>query len=208
MNQNSNKYIAVSYKLYDITDGKSELLEETSIDRPFDFISGVGIALEAFEEAVLPLGEGEKFDFTLSPDKAYGEYVKERVLELDKNIFSIDGKFDSEHVTKGAVLPLQNADGNRFNGLVLDITDNNVVIDLNHPLAGKTLRFTGAIEKSREASAEEVGAYIDALKGHHCGGHCGGGCGGHCEGGCDGEHHKDGDCGCGGDGECCGGCGK
>jgi len=197
MNQNSNKYIAVSYKLYDVTDGNSELLEETSLDRPFDFISGLGIALEAFENAVTPLAQGENFDFVLSPDEAYGTYVKERVLELDKSIFSIDGKFDSDHVVKDAVLPLQNEDGMRFNGRVLDITDNTVVIDLNHPLAGKSLHFVGAVEKSREATKEEIAQYIESINGHHkC--KCGGGCG---------SKDHDGECGCNGNGECeCGGC--
>lgn len=197
MDKDSNKYIAVSYKLYDITDGKSELMEETSDDRPFDFISGLGVALETFENEVTNKSKDEKFDFSLSPEQAYGEYVLEHVLDLDKEIFTINGKFDSEHIQLGAIVPLQNADGNRFNGRVLDITDDKVKMDLNHPLAGKTLRFTGVILENREASTEEVANYMNQLHGHHCGGNCDGNCEGGCD--CNGEE---------GDKDCCGGCGN
>ncbi len=198
MDQKINKYIAVSYSLYDTTDGKSELIEQTQEGRPFDFISGLGIALEAFESQVLNLNKGDKFDFTLSPEDAYGEFVEERVVELEKQIFEIEGKFDDDHIKAGAIIPLQNADGDRFNGKVVEITDSQVKIDLNHPLAGKTLHFIGTIDESYVASNEEVGAYINKLNGGHCGGGCGncgnGGCGDGCscgEGeGCDCEKNK------------------
>ena len=50
MEQNNNKYIAASYALYDVTDGKKELVEETIEGRPFEFISGFGITIPAFEK--------------------------------------------------------------------------------------------------------------------------------------------------------------
>lgn len=202
MDKITNKYIAVSYQLFDTTKQNPVLIEETSNDAPFDFISGLGIALETFENKVINLNKGDKFEFDLTPDQAYGEFVQERVVTLDKSIFEIDGKFDSEHIVKDAIIPLQNADGNRFNGRVMEITDKNVVIDLNHPLAGKTLHFTGEIKESRIATPEEVAEYVKSLQGGHCGGGCEN-CGGHC--GEDGE--KEGGC-CGGHGDHEGGCCK
>jgi FKBP-type peptidyl-prolyl cis-trans isomerase SlyD len=71
--------------------------------------------------------------FTLTPEQAYGGYVEERVLDLDKQIFTIDGHFDSERIHKDAIVPLQNEDGNRFMGHVLDISEDKVKVDLNHP---------------------------------------------------------------------------
>ena len=44
------------------------------------------------------------------------KYVEERILDLDKSIFSINGKFDNENIFKDAIVPLQNEDGNRFMG--------------------------------------------------------------------------------------------
>lgn len=188
MNKNNNKYIAVSYKLYDITDGQSTLLEQTADDTPFDFISGLGIALETFENEITKHSKGEKCEFSLNPEQAYGEYVQAHVLDLDKEMFSIDGKFDDEHIFVDAIVPLQNADGNRFNGKVLSISDNKVKMDLNHPLAGKTLKFDVEILENREASNEEVAEYVNKLHSHHCGGNCGGDC--NCNGDC-----EDGGCG-------------
>ncbi len=187
MDKKNNKYIAASYKLYDITDGKSELLEQTSNDRPFDFISGLGVALEAFENEITKYSKGDKCEFTLTPEQAYGEYVMAHVIDLDKEMFSINGKFDDEHIFVDAIVPLQNADGNRFNGKVLEITNDKVKMDLNHPLAGKTLQFDVEILESRDASNEEVADYVNKMNGHHCGGECGGdcNCNGNCEeGGC------------------------
>ncbi len=190
----SNKFIKVSYKLYDVTDGKSELIEQTTDERQFIFVSGMGFTLPAFEEKIAPLAQGETFDFTLQPAEAYGERFDERIIELEKSIFCINGQFDAQHVQQGAVIPLQNEDGMRFNGVVVEIGDDKVKIDLNHPLAGMTLNFKGEITENREATAEEVAGMAKLMGGEgggcgHCGGHCGeGGCGeGNCgEGGCKG----------------------
>ena len=51
----SNKFISVSYQLYDITEGKSDLIEQTSDERPFIFVSGMGVTLPAFEEQIVNL---------------------------------------------------------------------------------------------------------------------------------------------------------
>lgn len=196
--EQKNKFISVSYTLYDTTGGKSELIEQTSPNRNFTFISGMGITLPAFEEAIINLGKGERFDFTLSPEDAYGEHYDQRIIDLDKSIFTINGKFDSQHVQVGAIIPLQNEDGNHFNGVVLEIGGSKVKIDLNHPLAGMTLNFKGEIAENRDATTEEMEQMMrheGGCGGCHgkCGGHCGedGHCGdgGHCgEGGCKGTH--------------------
>lgn len=195
-----NRYINASYQLYDVTDGKKELLEETSAEQPFTFISGLGLLLDAFERQVENLAEGSNFDFILSPAQAYGEYLDEHVVELPKETFYIDGHFDEKNVYQGAVIPLQNEDGNRFNGLVTELTDEVVIVDLNHALAGRTLNFVGKIIENREPTNDELSQFVSNVTGQ--GGGCG--CGGNC--GCSGE--DDGEC-CGGhhhnDGECCGG---
>ena len=57
-----NKYITVAYKLYTLTDGKKELLEEAPADHPFQFISGIGYTLERFEKEILALKKGDNFN--------------------------------------------------------------------------------------------------------------------------------------------------
>ena len=154
METKKNKFISVSYKLYAIADDKKELVEETSSDRPFQFITGFGVALDGFEMAVEVLEQGADFNFELPKELAFGDYDEKRVISLDKSVFEIDGKFDNEVVFKGARVPLQNEDGNFFMGIVLDITSDKVRIDLNSPLAGKTLNFVGKVIENREATKE------------------------------------------------------
>ncbi len=197
MDKKEYKSIAVDYKLYVIENGEKELQEETSAGNPFRFLSGFGMTIPGFENAIAPLAVGDTFDFTLSKDDAYGDYYAERVLDLDKQMFCIDGKFDDEHIYVDAIVPLQNQDGNRFMGHVLEISDSKVKMDLNHPLAGKELNFVGSVVESREATNGEIQAMINHMTGGGgCGG-CGGGCNGGCGGDCGGDCNCDGDCDCG-----------
>lgn len=192
--QTPNKYVTVAYELYTDNDkGIHELVEKAPIEHPFQFISGLSIALDSFESKILAMAEGEAFDFVLKVDEAYGPYEQDHVIELPKETFAINGRFDKDMVYPGAVLPLVNADGMRFQGLVLELKDNTVIIDLNHPLAGKDLHFKGQVVTMRDATNEEIQALIN-----HEGCNCGGDCEGGCEGGCGGHHHEH------GEGECCG----
>ncbi len=219
MNEITHKYITVAYDLFTKNDkGIAELTEQATASHPFQFISGMGVTLDAFEQNVVDLAEGEKFDFTLSVDDAYGPYVEEHVVSLNKEMFCVNGHFDSKNIYPGNIIPLVNADGNRFQGIIIEVKSDVVVVDLNHPLAGKELTFKGSIVTSRPATEDEVKGLISMMSGEggcSCG--CGseGGCGGDCGGGCDcgGEHdhhHGDGEC-CGkgsghhhGEGGCCG----
>jgi len=212
MEQTSHKRIILSYETYaDNEAGVHELLEKTSPEHPFQFITGMGLALDAFEERTASLQTGDTFDFTLTVEEAYGPYMEEHVLELGKSLFSPDGRFDAANVYPGAVVPLENADGLRFQGLVKEVRDEVVVVDLNHPWAGKALHFKGSIVEARPATDDEVTGMLNMMSGEggccgcgggdcHCGddgcggdGHCGGGheChhGHHHEGGCCGHHH-------------------
>lgn len=191
MSNTTHRYIAVSYRLY--TDGKNgkEMVEEATAERPFNFISGFGIALDAFERKLYDTQEGEDFDFTLEKEEAYGDYVQERVLDLDREIFTVDGKFDTMHIYVNAIIPLQNEDGNHFYGRVLEVGKEKVKVDLNHPLAGKTLHFIGKVLENREADEREIKTLIAQMSGSCCGSGCSGGCGGD-NGSCGGNCHCEG----------------
>jgi FKBP-type peptidyl-prolyl cis-trans isomerase SlyD len=155
------------------------------------------MTLDAFEKETEKLQTGDDFEFTLPQDQAYGEYVAERVIDIDKSIFTINNHFDHENIFKGAIVPLQNEDGNHFLGKVVEVMDDKVKMDLNHPLAGKDLTFKGKVIEARLANDKEVEGFIKHIEQHHCGCEdCEGGCGGH--DGCGGHHHDHvGSCGCG-----------
>lgn len=205
MEQMSHKYVTVAYELYsDNAKGVHELIEKAPAEHPFQFVSGLGMTLDLFEQNILACAEGETFDFTLDVEDAYGPYENERVLELDKEIFVVNGQFDSSVIYPGNFIPLVNADGVRFQGLVLEVKEDKVVVDLNHPLAGRALHFKGSVVTSREATNEEIQGMLSMMSGEGgCGCGCEGGCEGGCgcgegEGSCGGHHHEhEGGCCCG-----------
>lgn len=198
MENKTNKLIAAQYQLFTICEnGERTLVEETTKEQPFVFITGFDAALDALEERLENLNRGDKFDFELDKEKAFGEYEPSRVIELNKEMFIVDGQFDSKNIFKGAQIPLKNEDGNFFIGTVLEIGDAAVKVDLNHPLAGKKLNFKGYIIENREATKDEIKTMLSHMNGGGCGGDCGGcegGCGHH-EGGCGHHDHEDGCCG-------------
>lgn len=186
-----NDYITVAYKLY-TSDGegaKEELTEECTSAHPFMFISKLGCVLPAFEEAIAPLSAGDSFDFVIPSGQAYGDFVEDLVQEVPKSIFMVNGKFDTKHIYEGSVVPLQSEDGSRFNGVILEVKNDTVTVDLNHPYAGQDLHFVGTVVTHREATDSELTDMLNSL---------GGCCGGGCSGGCDS---------CGSEKEGCGGCG-
>ena len=133
-------------------------------------------------------------------------YSDEWKIEIPKTSFAgPDGKIREDLLVVGFTIPMLNSEGQVIQGTVAAVSDDTVTMDFNHPMAGKTLHFTGKVESVREATEKEMteglhGEYLPK-EGCHCGGHCGEGC----------------DCGCGEGGECscgegekdCGcGCGK
>lgn len=185
-----NKYITVAYKLYTVENGEKDFTEEATKEHPFQFISGLGLTLDAFEEQVKNLQKGDKFDFIIKAEDAYGEYDDEHVLDLPKHIFEVEGKFDCERIVAGAIVPLMTAEGQRINGSVVEVKSDVVVMDMNHPLAGCDLNFVGEVTESRPATSEELAEVARMMSGG-----CGCGCDS-CGGGC-GDHDCNDDCGCG-----------
>ena len=192
MKISANKFVAVTYDLYVGEGEERELMEKATREVPLKFIYGTGSMIQAFEDALMGLESGAAFDFTITPENAYGEYNEDYVLDLPKNIFEVDGKFDSEMIQEGNTVPMMDSNGNRMNGSVLEVRDDVVVMDFNHPLAGETLHFKGEVIDVHEPTAEEIAAMTAPAGGCGCGcDSCGGGCGDHEHGdscGCSGCH--------------------
>ena len=196
MENKTHRLIVVSYELYSLKDGNENFIEKTNDMQPMQLYTGCDMALPAFEKEIVRFDKDTDFKFTLTKEQAYGERDDKSILSLDKATFSPNGVFDSENIYKDAVVPLQNEEGQRFLGKVLEVSDDKVTIDLNHPLAGMDLVFHCHVFENREASEEEVKDFFEQMNQHHCGGGCGGGCGSNNEGGCGCGGHEDGEGGC------------
>jgi len=188
MDKPLSKYISVSYQLYSVSEsGEKQLEEQTQQGRPFQFVSGFGFSLDAFEQYIAGLTPGDKFDFTLPPAEAFGDYDPEGVHTMKREAFTINDHFDHENIYPGAVITLMDEEEHRFMARVEKVEEDGVTIDTNHPLAGQTLQFTGVVLENRDATKEEIQNLINQI-GHEC---CGcDDCEGH-------DHEHEGGCGCG-----------
>ncbi len=185
-----NAFVSLTYELRTEGAANGPLVEKVDTERPLKFVYGSGLMLPVFESRISNLEAGNSFEFSLTPEEAYGEYNNDAVVNIPKDVFVVNGELRTDLLKIGNHVPMMGDGGQRLDGRIMDITDTEVKMDFNHPLAGETLYFAGQILEVREATEEE-------LHPRHCGGGCGGCGGGSCGGGC-GDNASDGGCNCGG----------
>ena len=174
-----------------------QVVDHTTEERPLDYIHGTGSLLPKLEAHIEGMEPGDKFDITLSPADGYGEIDPSRIIDLPKAAFEVNGEVREDLLVPGNTIPMMNSMGGVIPGVVLEVTEDSVKMDLNHQMAGKTLHFTGKVLTVREATEKELteGLHGEFVHSCGCGGCHGSDCGG-CEGGHCGEDHGE-DCGCG-----------
>ena len=177
-----NQVVTLKYDLYvDGENGQEEMVETATVEHPLIYCHGQGMMLPEFERNMAGLNVGDTFDFRIPQELAYGEYDPDGVLALDKKMFyNGDGVFDSERVFVGNIVPMNTVDGQIIKAQIVEVNDDTVVIDLNHPLAGDNLHFVGQVLDMRPVTEGELKAM------HHKGGCCGG-CHSDCNKGCQGD---------------------
>lgn len=184
------------------------IVDHTTKERPLDYIHGTHGILPKLEAHIEGMEAGDKFTVTLAPEDAYGEVDPNKIIDLPKTAFEVNGEIREDLLVPGTRIPMMNSMGAVIPGVVLEVSENTVKMDLNSEMAGKTLHFTGEIISVREATEKELaeGLHGEFVHSNGCGGGCHGnhgGCGG-CGGGCGEGSCGEGSCGEGGCGE--GGC--
>lgn len=164
-----NSMVTLTYDLR-IDDEDMELIEKVTSEKPLQFLYGAGMMLPHFETALSGLKQGESFEIRLNHQDAYGEVNEEAIVDLPRHIFEVDGTFDAEFIKTGHSIPMMSSNGQRLNGLVLEVEENSVRMDFNHPLAGEDLYFKGEILEVRPATDEEIVRSFSANCG--CGSSC------------------------------------
>jgi len=157
-----NKVISIEYTLYDAN--TNEQLDSNVGQPALEFISGQQQIIPGLEEELVKLNIGDNADIKVEPSQAYGEYQEEAVQTLPKE------QFAGIELSKGMTLYGTGENGETVQVVVKDFTDDEVTVDYNHPLAGKTLMFTVAVLDIRDATQEEIQTGI-------VGGESAGGCG-------------------------------
>lgn len=151
MKIDNNHVVGLTYDLYVTENGEKKHVESATTENPLVFLYGVGMMLPKFEEHLSGLAVGDDYAFTLSAEDGYGEYDEAAVANLPKEMFG-----DQPLPEIGSILPLQDNNGNQFQGRVVSIVEDAVLVDLNHPMAGHELHFNGTIQEVRPATKEEL----------------------------------------------------
>lgn len=102
---------------------------------PLAYIQGEGHIVPGLEEALLGKKAGDQLDVAVPPDKGYGMPDDEARQSVPKSAFEDPSDLKPGDVVSGE------AGGQPIRALVLEVTDDEITLDLNHPLAGKTLQF-------------------------------------------------------------------
>lgn len=157
MKVEKNNVVALIYSLrIPDTDGEMDVVEVVTEEDPMYFIHGISGLPEGFEKQIEGLVAGDTFDFTVGAEDGYGEYDPEAIVDLPKSVFQTEEVNEDELLQVGNVIPMTNEDGERMHGQIVEVKDDVVIMNFNHPLAGKEMHFEGQIVSIRAATPEEI----------------------------------------------------
>jgi FKBP-type peptidyl-prolyl cis-trans isomerase SlyD len=142
-----NKVVLIDYKL---TDNAGEMIDSSEGAGPLAYLHGAGNIVEGLEEALMGKEAGDEVKASVEPAKAYGERHEDMKQDVPKDLFGgvenieVGMQFQSE-TDQGPVLVT-----------VVEISEEMVTVDGNHPLAGVHLNFDVTVREVREPTAEEL----------------------------------------------------
>ncbi len=154
MKVSKNTVVTLTYTLRK-DNAEGDVIQKVDESKPFIHLFGTGTLLPAFESSLNGLESGENFAFNLTAEEAYGNSNEEAIIELEKEIFEVGGLIDKEMIAVGKIITMQDQDGNPLDGMVVAVKDNGIIMDFNHPLAGKNLHFSGTVLDIRDPSENE-----------------------------------------------------
>lgn len=128
-----------------------EVLDTSVGDEPIQFIQGQGHIIPGLEKALYGLKPGDEKEVVLQPKDGYGEYDPDALATVDRREVAEDGELSLEEE-----IEIEDEEGNVSLARIVDIEGDQIVLDFNHPLAGKELAFTVTVVDLRLASADEL----------------------------------------------------
>ena len=164
-----NTFVTLDYELRD-EDG--DLLDASESDggEPMRYVHGYGMLVPGLESALVGLGAGDEREIIVLAEAGYGEYDEELVLEVDRSELP-----DPSKVEVGDEFVAESPDGDEIAMTVVEIKDEVIVVDANHPLAGMALRYQVKVRDVRPATDEEIeraAADLDEAQSHVHGPDC------------------------------------
>jgi FKBP-type peptidyl-prolyl cis-trans isomerase SlyD len=145
-----DRVVSIEYKLH-LGDGK--LIDESDPGDPLVYLHGYEEIVPGLEKALEGKKTGDSLKVQVSPEEGYGEFDPDGVEEVPRDEFPPEMELE-----EGGIVTATDEDGDDVEFLVKELRDNGktVVVDFNHPLAGKTLHFEVTVREVRAATAEEL----------------------------------------------------
>ena len=153
-------HVTINYAIFEIgvkepTPGAEKLSDS--------FVCGYGQALPALEQGLIGHRSGEHLSLEAEPDDAFGAYEADGVFELDK-----EGLEGSDTLVVGEEFMASGPQGDILMRVV-EVKPDSLVVDTNHPLAGKRIRFEIDVVEVRAATEEEIEEAQEDMDGDGCG---------------------------------------
>ncbi|MGN7204888.1 FKBP-type peptidyl-prolyl cis-trans isomerase [Pedobacter sp. SAFR-022] len=147
-----NTVVSLTYELHTTNaEGQQVFVEKADEQNALVFMYGTGMMLPKFEEHLAGLNAGDDYSFELTAEDGYGAIDPGAFADLPKEMFK-----EVDLPAVGDIIPLQDNEGNHFRAGVTGVHEDSISVDLNHPMAGKNLIFSGKILTVREATQEEL----------------------------------------------------
>ena len=145
-----NAFVTIDYEL---RDEEGDMLEASAAEdgEPIRYVHGYGMLVPGLEAALAGLSAGDVRDIVVPADAGYGEYDDDLLLELDRTELP-----DPKGVVVGDEFVAESPDGDEIAMSVVEVRDDLVVVDANHPLAGMTLLYQVTVREIRDATEEEI----------------------------------------------------
>ncbi|XQW84314.1 FKBP-type peptidyl-prolyl cis-trans isomerase [Thalassotalea piscium] len=142
-----NKVVVLHYA---VSDSEGTLIDSSYDHEPLAIIYGTGFLIPGLEEALIDHKVGDKFEVSVDADKAYGERHDGYVQTVPKAMFE-----SIEDLEVGSQLRATTDEGEQT-VIVINVTDDEITVDGNHPLAGIDLKFDVEILEIRDATKDEL----------------------------------------------------
>ncbi len=154
-----NKAVSLAYTL---TDDNGTVIDQSN-DGSFEYLHGANNIIPGLENALTGKAVGDKFDVTIQPEDGYGHRSEEMTQKVGREMFNPE-----DEIKPGMQFHAQSPDGQMVVVTVVEVDDESVTVDGNHPLAGVTLNFNVEVLNMRDATAEEIEhGHIHGPDGHH-----------------------------------------
>lgn len=144
----NDSVVSIDYRLH-LGDGKT--IDESDPGEPLVYLHGHEQIVPGLEKALEGKKVGESLKVTVTPEEGYGEYDPDGVEEVPREDFPPDMELEA-----GGIVSATDEEGDEVDFLVKEVRAKTVVVDFNHPLAGKTLHFEVTVREVRAATKEEL----------------------------------------------------